>query len=505
MYGSMIKIKERKQRLVTHTVTAKAEEMSIKDDEYVPPSGHLSFVKNKRVLGSKVSAQILTVGGARMEDGRTWKTASTLMSRTIEIDDEGLNLGELTHLKSLQLTASHKNKTTKGSVLPCLTNSAGVDLSSPVFDSLNIVIYGGQSTDRIVTCDEVITITGELTENLNDCKIDVTKYPSKVMHFEEFRVPKNWSDGSELVQQGNIPSSRTGHSLSKWKLENGFHMLVSTGGHCKPSILQPFYHPEDSINILQVPGMKWRKLEGNEAFERSFHGQSVNSQGELLIVGGKSMVNGKWSKIHPLTSILVIKINEDFSYTGRELKLNSDIQELNFLTNFSFCAQDDKMFFFSGFKFPKYEDNNLHQFLPPNTSKDFLPELGVSLYTIDMNSLTISSFEGPADCGSYNGSLVWLRNAELVITSDPSIFLFSERRIESPKCELDEKYGFCSLTLAEKRRESYSCSTPSCNKRIHSKCDKSLRGKMKKPSNNLCPACNNIDPVTWKKIKTIKL
>ena len=145
MFGSMIKIKERKQKMLTRTVTAKAEEISIKDDEYVPPSGHLSFVKNRSVVGSKAKAQILTVGGARREDGRTWKTASTIMSRTIEIDNDGLNLGELTHLKSIQLTSSHKNKTTKGSVLPCLTNSAGVDLSSPVFDELDIIIYEGSS------------------------------------------------------------------------------------------------------------------------------------------------------------------------------------------------------------------------------------------------------------------------------------------------------------------------------------------------------------------------
>ena len=503
MFGSMIKIKERKQKMLTRTVTAKAEEISIKDDEYVPPSGHLSFVKNRSVVGSKAKAQILTVGGARMEDGRTWKTASTIMSRTIEIDNDRLNLGELTHLKSIQLTSSHKNKTTKGSVLPCLTNSAGVDLSSPVFDELDIIIYGGQFTDRVVTSDDVITIKGSVTENLNDSKIDVTKYPSKLMDFKEFNVPRNWKDGSEQVQQGSIPSSRTGHTLSKWKCENGSHLLVSIGGHSKPSLLKPFYHPKDSINILQAPEMKWRRLQGSEAFERSFHGQSVNSRGEILLLGGQSLISGRWSRIHPLNEVLVIKINEDFSYTVQHLNFISDIPELKLLTNFSFFAQADKMFVFSGFKFPNYNDNNLFKFLPPNTSKDFLPEFGNCLYIFDINSLTISNFVGPANCGSYNGSIALINDAELVIMSDPSIFLYSERRINSLKCDLDEKFGCCSLALAEKRREIYNCSTPVCNKRIHVKCDKSLRGKMQKPSNNLCPTCNNLDSVTWKRIKTV--
>ena len=59
-----------------------------------------------------------------MEDRRTWNTASALMSRTLEITDDTLDLGELTILKSTQTTASHKNKTTKGSVIPGLINAA---------------------------------------------------------------------------------------------------------------------------------------------------------------------------------------------------------------------------------------------------------------------------------------------------------------------------------------------------------------------------------------------
>lgn len=500
----MIKIKERRHQLVTRTVTVKSEDRSIKDDDYVSPAGHLTFVKNRTTNGEEVSAQLLSVGGARMEDGRTWSTASTLMSRTILISRESLELGELTHLRSFQLTSSHNNRTTKGSVVPCLTNAAGVDLESPVFDTLNIIIYGGQYTDKIVTSDDVVTITGTLTEDIKDSKLDVTVYTAKNEQYKEFNIPQGWSDGSEFVQEGEV-SSRTGHSLSKLRTENGHHLLLCSGGHSKPSILQPFFHPDDSLNILQIPGMKWTKLIGNVAFKRSFHAQAVNSQGEVIILGGKSMIDGRWSKIHPLTEVLILKIEDDFSYSGRELKLNSDIQELSLLTNFSFTSQDDKMFFFSGFKFPKYKDNNLHKFLPPNTSKDRLPEFGTHLYVIDMNTMNVSSLEGPEDSGSYNGTIAWLNHGEMVLTSDPSMYLYSERVIESPKCELDVKFGACTLALAEKSRESYICSTPSCKKRIHAKCDKSIRGKFKATDKKLCPTCNNLDPVTWKKIKQIRL
>ena len=92
-----------------------------------------------------------------------------------------MDLGDLSHLKSFQLTSSHKNRTTKGSVLPNLTNSASVDLSDEIYDSLDIVMYGGQFVDKITTSGEVITIQGTVTENLNDSDIDVTINPVEEM------------------------------------------------------------------------------------------------------------------------------------------------------------------------------------------------------------------------------------------------------------------------------------------------------------------------------------
>ena len=353
----------------------------------------------------------------------------------MKIEDDGLDLGQLTYLKSFQLTSSHNNKTTKGSVIPCLTNSAGVDLDSVAFDNINLILYGGQFTDKIITSDEIINIKGCVMDNISDSQIDVTRYPSEHLHYMEFQVPPGWSDGRELVQKGEISSSRTGHCLSTLKQEGGTALLLCTGGHSKTSITKPFFHPEDSINILKVPEMFWIKLEGNDALKRSFHSQAVNSKGEVIIMGGKSMIDGRWSIIHPLTELLILEINQDFTYSGKCINLVSDIQELRCLTNFSSCVQGDIMYIFSGFKFPQYQNNNQHKFLPPITSKDHLPELGTSIFKIDLERRTILEFEGPEGCGSYNGSLVGLGNGEMVLTSDPNMYLFSERMFDSPTCD----------------------------------------------------------------------
>ena len=92
-------------------------------------------------------------------------------------------------MKSTQTTASHKNKTTKGSVIPGLINAAAVDLEYETLDNMKVVIYGGQFVDRIVTSDQIFVISGVADNDINKSKIDVTQYLSSAPIYEEFEVP----------------------------------------------------------------------------------------------------------------------------------------------------------------------------------------------------------------------------------------------------------------------------------------------------------------------------
>ena len=504
MLGSFVKIKERQTKMITRTVTTKAAEQAVKDDNFISPAGHMMFLKNKTVEGDNFHGQLISLGGARMAETRTWSMASTLMSRTIDISEDGLKLGDLSDLKSFQVTSSHKNKTCKGSVTPCLVNAGAIDLEPEESFMMNIIVYGGQFTDKVVTSDEIISIMGNLDGNINNSTVKVTKYPAKELQFTEFTVPGGWSKGSHLVQKGDVPTSRTGAGFSKLCSSDDGSFLLSTGGHSKIGITKPFFHPDDCINLLKVPEMSWTKLEPNDNFKRSFHSMSINGNREVFIVGGMSLIGGLWSRIHPLNEVLKITFEEDFSYTGTTITLQSDIRELSILTNFSFAANEKKLYFFSGFKYDKYNNDNLHEFLPPKTSRDKLPEFGRALIKVDIEEGKVEKIEGPEDFGGNNGSIVMLNGDEMIITVDPHIYFYSERMLQSPKCDLDESFGSCTMPVTSKNTKRYQCQTPACLKSIHLKCDKSMRGNTSS-ARQMCPVCRGLDPVTWKPVKTVRL
>ena len=89
---------------------------------------------------------------------------------------------------------------TRKSDMPNLMNAAGIDHESDVFDHMQVIIYGGQFAERIITSDEII-ILGTVGKNMNDSKLDVTRRQAKPFSFEEYVMPGGWNDGRELLQK----------------------------------------------------------------------------------------------------------------------------------------------------------------------------------------------------------------------------------------------------------------------------------------------------------------
>ena len=452
---------------------------------------------------SEVSGQIISLGGTKMEDGRTWGFSQDLMSRTFAITNSDIELGKLTTLKSFQITSSHKNRTSSGSSTPRLMNAAAVDLESPESSEIKAIIYGGQSADTGLTLDEIVLIEGTITEDLSKSKIDVTRFPASHTHYLQFGVPQGWPDGSHLVQLGFVPEGRTGSRLGVLGKSGSSDILVCTGGHSKPDYSTDFRHPDSSICLLLVPQMRWLKVLSSDLCKRSFHTQTSNSNRDIFILGGISMKNGRWAIIHPLTEVVKVHVNEDFTIVETVFNLTTDVPRLPHVTNFSFCGVGDKVFVFSGFVYPDYKpsEEDYYKFLPPIANRNKLPKLSTDFFIINLDTKQLSmQISEEKDIGAYNSSMLCISGQadppELLIHADPRIILYSERIMDNPKCDLPSKFGSCSLSVVEKKKDYYICATPICGNKIHVKCDKSLKGKV--AEHQFCPDCRNLDPATWK-------
>ena len=81
--------------------TDKAEEKLLDDDQYVPPPGHIGFLKTLIYSPLGGTAQFVSLGGSRMQDSRTWNHASDLYSRSLDWKGHSFDVGELSRLNRI--------------------------------------------------------------------------------------------------------------------------------------------------------------------------------------------------------------------------------------------------------------------------------------------------------------------------------------------------------------------------------------------------------------------
>ena len=91
--------------------TNKAEEKLLDDDQYVPPPGHIGFIKGLKSYGDQGGAQYVSIGGSRMDEVRTWNHASELFSRSLFWSGQTFDVGSLSRFlyKILYIMKSKRN------------------------------------------------------------------------------------------------------------------------------------------------------------------------------------------------------------------------------------------------------------------------------------------------------------------------------------------------------------------------------------------------------------
>ena len=251
-----------RNKSTAQTVTMKSEEKSIADGGYISPPGHLSTIKNVQKIENKISFNLVSMSGVRMEDGRTWSNSSKIFSRKIILKNDGFET-ELKVLNSFEVTSSNKKTAKfKGGVISQLTNPAYVDLEPPESANLHLVIFGGQAVDKYTTSDDLIIIKGPADFS---GAVDVTVWTSTFMTYSQFKIPQGWSDGSYMVQRGQVPMSRSGATMGVLSNKSSHpgqssHIILVGGFHLpKPGPLKKQVS-DSNILILKYPDMGWKKL-----------------------------------------------------------------------------------------------------------------------------------------------------------------------------------------------------------------------------------------------------
>ena len=420
------------KRLSTANITkSKADEKLLDDEQYVPPPGHFSFLKGKSTDGAAGDAYLLSLGGTRMQESRTWKTASDFFARNLSWSSGNFVFGDLQRLNSFKVTTSNnKVKKCSGSVTASLFGATFVDLEPEESNNFHLLVVFGEDVDRFCSNNALFEIKGYILKE--EFKADVTKWlPNKVV-YREFQIPEGWSDGSEYVQQGDVPSARSGAKIGILSKAGQSFTMDCTGGVCKPTPGPTRLPPADSnIFLLQYPGMTWTKLPSIEQLRRSHHSQYIVDS-SVYIIGGYSWSENKAKKLFPITELTRITFSEDFRAVHQieiiQLESNSPNTFSPFISGFACVGWENTVWLYGGIPFPEYdpEKENLFKFLPPETPRNRVPTPASQLCKISLPSSSLSVISGPAEAGSHNGSMQILNNLEplLVLTCDPYVFIY---------------------------------------------------------------------------------
>ena len=216
----------------------------------------------KSTDGAAGNAFVLSIGGTRMQESRTWKTASELFARKLSWSSGNFVFGDLQRLKSFKVTTSNNTKKVKkssGSVTASLFGATVVDLEPEESSNFHLLVAFGEDVDRFCSNSSLFEFKGYILNG--EIKCDVTKWLPEMFVYREFQIPEGWSDGSEYVQQGDVPLARSGAQIGILSQAGQNFTMVCTGGVSKPSPGPARLLPTDSnLFLLKYPGMIWTKL-----------------------------------------------------------------------------------------------------------------------------------------------------------------------------------------------------------------------------------------------------
>ena len=241
--GMFINIIEKREEL-TDKKTKKSELKSINKNDYTPPPGHISFLKELKNDDGQTKFYLIFHNGVLWKHGRSWDFAEDWFNLSIEVDSSSISTEKLLHVQAFHTTtkpaglAMEECSTSMGFV-----QSAAADLTDPDSDDFTFLVFGGQSTETGTSSNRLEVVTGPI----DFCgPLKCTAYRSEPRDYKELKLGIDFCAADDNVQTGEVPSSRCGHSLDKLA-EN---LIICVGGLSIPNPSKHKYHPGDSNIFL---------------------------------------------------------------------------------------------------------------------------------------------------------------------------------------------------------------------------------------------------------------
>ena len=256
-----------KHEQLTDKKNKKAELKSIKKHDYVPPPGHISFLRPGKDEDGMSRCHLIFHNGVVWEHGRTWDFSEDWFCMDIAWKSDSITTGDLKYVQAFHTTS----KPSGAAMENCSTSfgyvqAAGSDMSNDDSDCFKFVMFGGQSTETATTSNRLEIVTGP---NNFEGPLCCTAYRSQPRAYCELPLPQDFSPDADFIQKGSVPTSRCGHTLGK--LTSSF--LVCAGGLSLPKPDRHKFHPGDSNLFLLNLGteVEWIQLPRIEQLDRTEH------------------------------------------------------------------------------------------------------------------------------------------------------------------------------------------------------------------------------------------
>ena len=515
--GSFYNLIEKHEQLYDKK-TKKAELKSIKKHDYVPPPGHISFLKPGKAADGMFKAHLIFHNGVVWEHGRTWDFSEDWFCLDIVWNSNSINTGDLKYVQAFHTTT----KPSGAAMENCSTSlgyvqAAAVDISDEGSEEFKFILFGGQSTETATTSNRLEIVTGP---NSFEGPLHCKAYRSNHRSYQELRLPNDFSSDLDNIQKGQVPSSRCGHTMGKISDD----LLICVGGLSLPKPDRHKFHPGDSNIFLLKLGseLEWIKLSKIEELNRTEHMMNITDN-KVYIIGGHSFQNHVASEIFRFNQVLELQIHfpqgESTDYTTSYRIIELDFPpglECNYITNFSHSSHSDQLYFFGGYTWDMYSSirQNMYELCPPYVSHHVKPKKSSVLIKLDLNQMQLSFVSADSEYATADGSLHILTtdvqgypdNILIIGGISGRVDLFSSRDFEEERCNLEPDYGGCVIDITTRDKEILLCLVPKCQKPVHRSCDTYTRGIAKIANDKyFCPDCAGYDPETKKKkVKAVR-